>query len=134
MSTVGPGEWFYGVVAGTEVTNTTSIMAELHATSGTNFTRDVVTLNLGLRHALNDHAIRLTSFGHDVHSRDDEPLALIGYLRRAVALLDGLFAAINALWKPAFAGKSGSRRRSPPVARAKQCNGSEPIPPFAIGL
>jgi hypothetical protein len=79
ISSVGPGELFYGVVAGTEVTKTTSIMAEVHATSRTNFTRDVVTLNFGWRHKLNDHAIWLASVGHDVHSGDDEPLALIGY-------------------------------------------------------
>jgi len=79
ISSVGLGELIYGVVAGTEVTKTTSIMAEVHATSGTNFTRDVVTLNFGWRHKLNDHAIWLASVGHDVHSGDDEPLALIGY-------------------------------------------------------
>jgi len=32
-------------------------------------------------------------------------------------------ATINALWKPAFAGRSGSRRRSPPAAPTRQCNG-----------
>ena len=79
ISSVGPGELFYGVVAGTEVTKATSIMAEVHATSRTNFSRDVVTLNFGWRHKLNDHAIWLASVGHDVHSGDDEPLALIGY-------------------------------------------------------
>ena len=79
ISSVGPGELIYGVVAGTEVTKTTSIMAEVHATSGTNFTRDVVTLNFGWRHKLNDHTIWLASVGHDVHSGGDEPLALIGY-------------------------------------------------------
>jgi hypothetical protein len=79
ISSVGPGELIYGVVAGTEVTKSTSIMAEVHATSRTNFTRDVVTLNFGWRHKLNDHAIWLASVGHDVHSGDDEPLALIGY-------------------------------------------------------
>jgi hypothetical protein len=79
ISSVGPGELIYGVVAGTEVTKSTSIMAEVHATSRTNFTRDVVTLNFGWRHKLNDHAIWLASVGHDVHSGEDAPLALIGY-------------------------------------------------------
>jgi hypothetical protein len=79
ISSVGPGELIYGVVAGTEVTKTTSIMAEVHATSRTNFTRDVVTLNFGWRHQLNEHAIWLASVGHDVHSGEDAPLALIGY-------------------------------------------------------
>jgi len=79
VSSVGPGELIYGVVADTEVTKATTIVAEVHAISGTNFTRDVVTLNFGCRHKLNDHAIWLTSVGHDVHSGNDEPLALIGY-------------------------------------------------------
>ena len=79
ISSVGPGELFYGVVAGTEVTKATTIVAEVHATSRTNFTRDVVTLNFGWRHKLNEHAIWLASVGHDVHSGDDQPLALIGY-------------------------------------------------------
>ena len=79
ISSVGLGQLIYGVVAGTEVTKTTSIMAEVHATSDTNFTRDVVTLNFGWRHKLNDHAVWLASVGHDVHSGNDEPLALIGY-------------------------------------------------------
>ena len=69
ISSVGPGELIYGVVADTEVTKATTIVAEVHATSRTNFTRDVVTLNFGWRHKLNDHAIWLASVGHDVHSR-----------------------------------------------------------------
>ena len=79
ISSVGPGELIYGVVADTEVTKATTIVAEVHATSRTNFTGDVVTLNFGWRHKLNEHAIWLASVGHDVHSGDDEPLALIGY-------------------------------------------------------
>ena len=79
ISSSGPGKFIYGIVAGKEVTTTTSIMAEVHATSRMNFTRDVVTLNFGWRRKLNDHAIWLASVGHDVHSGDDEPLALISY-------------------------------------------------------
>ena len=52
ISSVGRGELIYGIVAGTEVTKTTSVMAEVHATSGMNFTRDVVTLNFGWRQNL----------------------------------------------------------------------------------
>ena len=73
------GEFIYGIVAATELSKTTSIMAEVHATSRMNFTRDVVTLNFGWRHTLNEHAIWIASLGHEVHSDTDEPLALIGY-------------------------------------------------------
>ena len=51
-STVGRSEFLYGVVGGTEVTKTTSIMAELHGTSRTNFTQDTLIVNLGLRHKI----------------------------------------------------------------------------------
>lgn len=79
ISTVGPAEFLYGIVAGTEVTKTTSVMGDVHATSRANFTRDVVTLNFGLRHKLSEHAIWISSLGHEVHSGSDESLALIGY-------------------------------------------------------
>ncbi|MFL6539987.1 MAG: hypothetical protein ACJ8HQ_06255 [Chthoniobacterales bacterium] len=79
VSTVGQSEFIYGLIAGTEVSKATSIMGEVHATSRTNFTRDVVTLNVGWRHKLNEHAIWIASLGHEVHSGADEPLALIGY-------------------------------------------------------
>lgn len=79
VSSVGPSELIYGVVGGMEVTRTTSVMAELRATSRTNFARDVVTLNFGWRHKLNEHAIWIGSLGHEVHSGAEEPLALIGY-------------------------------------------------------
>ncbi len=78
ISSVGQGELIYGVIAGTDLTKTTSIMAEVHATSRMNLSQDVVTLNFGWRHVLNEHAIWIASLGHDIHS-DDEPLALIGY-------------------------------------------------------
>jgi hypothetical protein len=73
------GEFIYGVVAATELSKTISIMAELHATSRMNFTRDVITLNFGWRRTLNEHAVWIASLGHEVHSDLDEPLALIGY-------------------------------------------------------
>src|ERR1044071_2274374 len=47
ISSAGPGELMYGLVGATELSKTTSVMAEVHATSRTNFTRDVVTLNFG---------------------------------------------------------------------------------------
>ena len=56
VSSVGRGEFIYGIVAGAEVTKSTSVMAEVHATSAMNFTRDVVTLNFGWRHKLSEHA------------------------------------------------------------------------------
>ena len=73
------GEFIYGIVAETELSKTTSIIAEVHATSRMNFSRDVVTLNVGWRHSLNEHAVWIASLGHEVHSDTDEPLALIGY-------------------------------------------------------
>jgi hypothetical protein len=79
VSSVGRSELIYGIVAATELSKRTSVMAEVHATSRTNFTRDVVTLNFGWRHKLNEHAIWISSFGHEVHSGDGDPLAFIGY-------------------------------------------------------
>ena len=79
LSSVGRSEWLYGIVGGTNVTKTTELMAELHGTARTNFTRDVLTVNVGIRQKLNDWCALIASAGHDVRSRDDEPLALIGY-------------------------------------------------------
>ena len=79
ISSVGRGELIYGVIGGTEVTKATSLMAEVHATSRMDFSRDVVALNVGWRHILNDHAIWIGSLGHEIHSGDQQPLALIGY-------------------------------------------------------
>ena len=78
FSTVGRSEWLYGIVGGIDVTKTT-VMAELHGTSRSNFTRDVLTANVGLRQKLSDACILITSVGHDVRAPDDTPLALIGY-------------------------------------------------------
>ena len=79
VNSAGPGELIHGMVAGTEISKTTSLMAEVHATTRMNFTRDVVTLNFGWRHTINKHAIWIASLGHEIHSDADEPLALIGY-------------------------------------------------------
>jgi hypothetical protein len=79
ISSVGGSEFIYGIVAGKELSKTTSLMAEVHATSRVNLSHDVVTLNFGCRHKLSEHAIWIASVGHDVHSGEDAPLALIGY-------------------------------------------------------
>ena len=73
------GEFLGGIVAATELSKTTSLMAEVHATSRMNLSRDIVTLNFGWRHALNPHAVWIGSIGHEVQSESGEPLALIGY-------------------------------------------------------
>ena len=77
--TVGRSEWLYGIVGGYDVGKTTGLLAELHDTSRMNFTRNVLTLNFGIRQKLSDHCIFIGSLGHEVHEPDDEPLALIGY-------------------------------------------------------
>ena len=79
LSSVGRSEWFYGIVGGTDVTKTTVLMAELHGTARTSFERDVLTVNVGIRQKLSDWCTLIASFGHDVRSPDDEPLAFIGY-------------------------------------------------------
>jgi hypothetical protein len=79
ISSVEAGQFIYGIVGGTELTKTTSIMVEVHATSRMNFTRDVVTLNFGWRQKVNEHSIWIASLGHDVHSGGDSPLAFVGY-------------------------------------------------------
>ena len=73
------GEFLGGIVAATQLSKTTAIMAEVHATSRMNFSRDIVTLNIGWRHTLNEHAVWIASVGHDVQSDTDEPLAFVGY-------------------------------------------------------
>jgi hypothetical protein len=79
VSTVGRSEWMYGIVGGMDATKTTALMVELQGTSRSNFTRDVLTANVGLRQKLSETCILITSVGHDVRSPDDTPLALIGY-------------------------------------------------------
>lgn len=72
-------EFLSGLVVARDLSKTTTVMAEVHTTSRMNFSRDVVTLNFGWHHTLNEHAIWIASVGHEVHSDTDEPLALIGY-------------------------------------------------------
>ncbi len=75
----GQSEWLYGVVGGIDLAKTTSVMAELQGTSRTNLTRDVLTVNVGLRQTLTEHAVLICSLGHEVRAPGDEALALIGY-------------------------------------------------------
>ena len=77
-TSVGRSEWLYGIVGGFDVAKPTMLMAELHGTSRTNFSRQVVTLNFGLRHEFTETRILIVSLGHEIVS-PDEPLALIGY-------------------------------------------------------
>jgi hypothetical protein len=77
-SSVGRSEFLYGVVAGYQIAKPTMLMAELHGTARTNFTRDVLTLNFGLHHEFTEHQILILSMGHEIRS-PDQPTALIGY-------------------------------------------------------
>ena len=77
--TVGRSEWIYGIVGGVELAKTTMLMAELHGTSRINFTRDVLTVNFGLRHQLTDARILIVSIGHELRD-PDQARSFIGYL------------------------------------------------------
>ena len=77
-STVGRSEWLCGVVCGFDVTKQTMLMTELHDESRMNFSRHVLTLNVGLRHEFIENYILIVSMGHELRS-PDEPTALIGY-------------------------------------------------------
>jgi hypothetical protein len=76
--TVGRSEWLYGVVGGFDVSKSTMLMAELHDESRMNFSGDVLTLNVGLRHEFTENYILIVSMGHELRS-PDQPTALIGY-------------------------------------------------------
>ena len=75
--TVGRSEWLDGIVCGFDLAKPTMLMAELHDESRMNFTRDALTLNLGLRHEFTENYILILSMGHEL--RSPEPTALIGY-------------------------------------------------------
>jgi hypothetical protein len=77
-STVGRSEWLYGIVCGFDPAKPTMLMAELHDESRMNFSRDVLTLNIGLRHEFTETYILIASMGHELRS-PDQPTALIGY-------------------------------------------------------
>lgn len=78
-STVGRGEWLYGIVGGIDVTKTTELMAEFHGTSRMSFARDILTVNVGIRQKLNERCIFIASLGHVIRTPDQDPLAFIGY-------------------------------------------------------
>ena len=75
--TVGRSEWLDGIVCGFDLAKPTMLMAELHDESRMNFSRDVLTLNVGLRHEFTENYILILSMGHEL--RSPEPTALIGY-------------------------------------------------------
>jgi hypothetical protein len=77
-STIGRSECLYGIVGGFDVSKSTMLMAELHDESRMNFSRDVLTLNFGLRHEFTENYILIVSMGHELRS-PDQPTALIGY-------------------------------------------------------
>ena len=77
-STVGRSEWLYGIVCGFDLAKPTMLMAELHDKSRMNFSRDMLTLNFGLRHEFTENYILIVSMGHELRS-PDQPTALIGY-------------------------------------------------------
>jgi hypothetical protein len=77
VSTVGRAQWLYGVVVGVDASKTTTFLAELHGTSRTNFSRDDLALNFGVRRKLNDHCLFIGSLGHEL--RSPEARAFIGY-------------------------------------------------------
>jgi hypothetical protein len=79
VSTVGRGQWLYGIVGGIDVTKTTELMAELRGTARTNLGQDILTVNVGIRQKLSNWCALIASLGHEVRSPDDESLALIGY-------------------------------------------------------
>src|SRR5450432_465721 len=78
-ATVGRSELLYGLVGGLELSKTTMVMAELQGSSRTNFSRDVLTANLGLRHNFTESRILIASLGHELRD-SDRARALIGYL------------------------------------------------------
>jgi hypothetical protein len=77
-STVGRSEWLYGIVGGFDVAKPTMLMAELHGRSRMDLTREVLTVNFGLRHEFTENYILILSMGHELRS-PDQPTALIGY-------------------------------------------------------
>jgi hypothetical protein len=77
VSSVARSEWLYGVVAGFDVSKPTLLMAELHGGSRMNFTRDGLTVNVGIHHEFSKTRILIVSLGREIRSPD--PLATIGY-------------------------------------------------------
>ena len=79
LSSVGRAQWIYGLVGGTSVTSTTYLMAELHGSARSNFDRDRLTINIGLRQKLTAHLNLIASLGTDVRSEPGERIPFIGY-------------------------------------------------------
>jgi hypothetical protein len=77
LSSVGRSEWLEGIVAGLDASKRTLLMAELHGTSRMNFTREVLTVNVGVHHEFSETRILIVSLGREIRSPD--PLATIGY-------------------------------------------------------
>jgi len=77
-NTIGRSEWLSGIVCGFDLAKPTMLMAELHDESRMNFSRDVLTLNFGLRHEFTENYILIVSMGHELRS-PDQPTAFIGY-------------------------------------------------------
>ena len=80
LSTVGRSQWAYGIVGGTALMSTTYLMAEIHGASRTNFDRDELTANFGIRQKINAHLNLISSVGTDLRWSEGERLPLIGYL------------------------------------------------------
>jgi hypothetical protein len=80
LSTVGRSEWIYGIVGGVSVTSTTYLMAELHGSARSNFDRDRLTPNFGLRQKLNEHLNLIASLGTDARWPAGDRMPFIGYL------------------------------------------------------
>lgn len=78
-SSVGRSEFLYGIVGGFDVAKETMVEAEFAGTSRTNFTRDSLAVNFGIKQTLTEHCILIASLGHEVRAPDDQPLAFIGY-------------------------------------------------------
>ena len=59
----GRSEWLSGIVCGFDLAKPTMLMAELHDQSRMNFSRDVLTLNVGLQHEFTENCILIVSMG-----------------------------------------------------------------------
>lgn len=77
-SSVGRSELLYGVVGSFDVTKETMVEAELAGGSRTNFTRDNLAVNFGIKQTLTEHCLLIVSLGHEVRT-PDEHAAFIGY-------------------------------------------------------
>src|SRR5437868_12283891 len=79
-SSVGRSEFLYGAVGGYNISKQTMLMGELHGTSRTNFARDVLVANVGVRQTLAEHCIFIGSLGYELRAPENDPLAVVGYV------------------------------------------------------